>query len=141
MLRKTIPLAVVLSLVAPIARAEAPICFPGRDVLDLARVMWIEARGEPDIGQQWIGYVVMNRANSQQFPSSIREVLLDRKHACQFTRLCRRDLREIPFSTKELRNACIVYHLYHPEVEPTGGMMYFNTSRGTVRIGNHWFSK
>lgn len=41
----------------------------------LAKVIWVEARGEPAEGQQAIAEIVFNRILSEDFPNTVREVL------------------------------------------------------------------
>ena len=41
----------------------------------LARVVWVEARGECDEGQQAVAEVVLNRMASNSFPDTLREVI------------------------------------------------------------------
>ncbi len=42
----------------------------------LAKVIWVEARGEPAEGQQAIAEIVFNRILSDDFPNTVRDVLL-----------------------------------------------------------------
>ena len=46
-----------------------------RDLELLARIIWLEARGEPFEGQVAVGAVVLNRVASRQFPDTVEEVL------------------------------------------------------------------
>lgn len=41
----------------------------------LARMVWVEARGESDEGQQAVAEVVLNRVFSDQFPNTVRSVV------------------------------------------------------------------
>ena len=41
----------------------------------IARVVWVESRGEPAEGQQAVAEVVLNRLASDQFPDELREVI------------------------------------------------------------------
>lgn len=45
------------------------------DIQLLAKVIWVESRGEPARGQQAIAEVVLNRLVSDDFPDSVRDVL------------------------------------------------------------------
>ncbi len=51
----------------------------------LSRIISAEAGGESIEGKILVGNVVMNRVTSQEFPSSIREVIFDTKYGVQFT--------------------------------------------------------
>ena len=41
----------------------------------IARVVWVESRGEPEEGQQAVAEVVLNRLASDQFPDDLQDVL------------------------------------------------------------------
>lgn len=43
----------------------------------LARLVWLEARGEPAEGQQAVAEVVLNRVAADNFPNTIREVIYE----------------------------------------------------------------
>lgn len=43
----------------------------------LARLVWLEARGEPAEGQQAVAEVVLNRLAADNFPSTVREVIYE----------------------------------------------------------------
>jgi spore germination cell wall hydrolase CwlJ-like protein len=60
---------------APTVRATPA---PSSDVELLAGIIWQEARGESDRGQQAVGEVVMNRVRSPRFPNSIAAVYAQR---------------------------------------------------------------
>ncbi|WP_052446724.1 cell wall hydrolase [Candidatus Soleaferrea massiliensis] len=44
----------------------------------LAKIVWIESRGEPDEGQQGVVEVVFNRVLNSRFPNSIHDVIYQR---------------------------------------------------------------
>jgi len=60
---------------APTARVTPA---PQSDAELLAGIIWQEARGESDRGQQAVGEVVMNRVRSPRFPNSIAAVYAQR---------------------------------------------------------------
>jgi len=60
---------------APAARATHA---PTADAELLAGIIWQEARGESDRGQQAVGEVVMNRVRSPRFPDTIAAVYAQR---------------------------------------------------------------
>ena len=45
------------------------------DIQLIARVVWVEARGEPAEGQQAVAEVVLNRMASDQFPDDLKQVI------------------------------------------------------------------
>ena len=59
--------------------------FSRDEIISLARIIHGEARGEPFKGQIAVGAVVMNRVESDKFPDTIREVILqDGQFSCLF---------------------------------------------------------
>lgn len=67
---------------------RAVVRFTNAEVRCMAEVIYREARGEPEIGQIGVGYVVLNRMASPNYPSTICGVVYDRKHGCQFSWAC-----------------------------------------------------
>jgi len=55
------------------------------DVYWLARIVEAEARGETYESRLAVANVVLNRRDSDLFPSTVREVIFDRQHGIQFT--------------------------------------------------------
>lgn len=54
--------------------------------LDLFKLcLFFEARGEPEIGIKWVGFVIRNRVYSNMFPNTYREVLLQKKQFSCFS--------------------------------------------------------
>jgi len=51
----------------------------------LSRIISAESRGEPLEGKLAVGTVVCNRVEAANFPSTVREVIFDRKYGVQFT--------------------------------------------------------
>ena len=54
------------------------------DLYWLSRIISAESQGEPLLGQLAVGHVVLNRVESAEFPSTIRDVIFDVKYAVQF---------------------------------------------------------
>ncbi len=57
----------------------------------LAQAIYFESRGEPERGQRAVAQVILNRAKSGFFPSTICGVIYQntsRRHACQFSYAC-----------------------------------------------------
>ena len=118
----------------------------GLDQLDLlARIIWLEARGEPFEGQVAVGAVVLNRVASPDFPGSVAEVLAQ---PGQFA-----------FSMAEIAAATPGPMAYEAAAralageDPTGGALFFYNPEKTRtpefwatrpvlrRIGNHVFTR
>lgn len=64
---------------------------PPKELKCLAEAVYFEARGEPETGQRAVAQVVLNRAASGIYPSSICGVVYqnqNRRNACQFSFAC-----------------------------------------------------
>jgi spore germination cell wall hydrolase CwlJ-like protein len=64
---------------------------PPKELECLAEAVYFEARGEPVTGQRAVAQVVLNRAASGTYPSSICGVVYQnqgRRNACQFSFAC-----------------------------------------------------
>jgi spore germination cell wall hydrolase CwlJ-like protein len=90
--------SVVVPTQSPTVVTEAPVApltmpYSTADVECVAQAMYREARGEGDRGQFAVGYVVMNRKNSKDFPSTVCGVVYQgkREHMCQFSWVCKKD--------------------------------------------------
>ena len=69
----------------PVAvRRNAGRAYTQEDLDWLSRIISAESRGESLTGQVAVGNVVLNRAASEKFPDTIREVIFDKKDAVQF---------------------------------------------------------
>lgn len=122
----------------------------------LAEAIYFEARSEPKLGQIAVGYVILNRAENEDYPGSIHEVITqDRKPGdlvCQFSYTCDNipDVVYEPEAWEEaMKNAALVYYKKTPD--PTNGSLYYKNSKKskqkwstdwqTVAIGKHTFYK
>lgn len=115
-----------------------------RDLLYLAQTITGEARGETFKGQVAVAAVVLNRVKDQRFPSTIRDVVLEKG---QFTSLYDGQINYY-YSDSALMAAQLALLGY----DPTGGAIFFYnpriatervwiTSREVVaRIGEHVFA-
>ncbi|HHY94980.1 MAG TPA: LysM peptidoglycan-binding domain-containing protein [Firmicutes bacterium] len=88
------------------------------DLLLLARLIEAEAGGEPFLGKVAVGAVVVNRALSGQFASSIRGVIFDWD---QFEPVLNGYLWQVNPSQDSLKAAQEALSGY----DPTGGALYF----------------
>jgi spore germination cell wall hydrolase CwlJ-like protein len=46
-----------------------------RELFELTRAIYFEARGEDDLGQAAVAHVILNRVRSPSYPDSVREVV------------------------------------------------------------------
>lgn len=58
---------------------------PDDSLMWLSRIIHAESEGEVFEGMVAVGNVVMNRVASEQYPSTVYEVIFDKKHGVQFT--------------------------------------------------------
>ncbi len=59
--------------------------YVSEDLYWLSRIISAEAQGEPLLGKLAVGAVVLNRVERDDFPSTVRGVIFDRKNGVQFT--------------------------------------------------------
>jgi N-acetylmuramoyl-L-alanine amidase len=118
---------------APAARATHA---PTADAELLAGIIWQEARGESDRGQQAVGEVVMNRVRSPKFPNSIAAVYAQRGQFSGYGKAMRP-------TDRERGNARLVLE-GRTDILPAD-VVYFSTtaqnSRVWGRIGGHVFCR
>ena len=102
----------------------------------LAAIIWCGAGNQPYDGMVAVGSVVMNRVASSSFPNTVAEVL---NQPGQF----------YPASSGTLQKAIeagindTCYSAAQDAmngVQPVPGALYFNTSSGTTKLGDHYFS-
>lgn len=140
-------LASIASMLAAISPAEAMptptpaptvrvMPTPSSDVELLAGIIWQEARGESDRGQQAVGEVVMNRVRSPRFPDSIAAVYAQRGQFSGYGKALRP-------TDRERVNARLVLQ-GRTDILPDD-VVYFSTtaqnSRVWGRIGGHVFCR
>ena len=74
-----------------IAAAPKALAVSSKDVGCLADAIYFEARGEPEMGQEAVAQVILNRAASGVYPKSVCGVVYQNQHrrnACQFSFAC-----------------------------------------------------
>lgn len=114
------------------------------DVTLLARLIDVEARGEPYRGKVAVGAVVVNRVKDPRFPSSIRDVIYEPN---QFYT---RGLQQHRVPSEESRQAALAalrgedptggaLFFYNPDKAPTTA--WWASRPGRMRIGNHVFTR
>jgi spore germination cell wall hydrolase CwlJ-like protein len=123
-------LAALLAVAAPAAAEDIP---SKRDLACLAEAVYYEARGEPVQGRAAVAYVVLNRAESGEFPESPCAVVAE---GCQFSYRC--DGRPESLAVRADRDAAFATAkavLTGAVADPTNGALFFHASR--IRPG--WF--
>jgi len=106
----------------------------------LARLVWLEARGEGERGQQAVAEVVMNRVSDPRFPDTVNGVVFQTDPCLQFA-----PSGMIPHTTPQQAQYDAVDEALYGEPVLETDYVYFNTlpvtTVGVIRIGNHYFSK
>lgn len=107
----------------------------------MAKIVWLEARGESPEGQQAVAEVILNRVAADNFPSSVEEVIFegqDGHGAVQFTTAAYLESA----TPGEAQYEAVGQALYGTAVLPMD-VVYFSTSgendRVWGRIGGHIF--
>jgi spore germination cell wall hydrolase CwlJ-like protein len=139
--------AVLATLFATAASAAAEDAPSERDLACVAEAVYYEARGEPDRGRAAVAYVVLNRAESGEFPETPCAVVAE---GCQFSYRC--DGRPEALAVRADRDAAFVTAkavLTGAVADPTSGALFFHASRirpgwfetraRVGKIGNHVF--
>ena len=83
--------ALKVQSVATAKAVSAKSAVTAKDETCLANAIYFEARGESEIGQEAVAQVILNRAASGHFPSSLCGVVYQNQHrhnACQFSFAC-----------------------------------------------------
>ena len=105
--------------------------------LDLiAALIWCEAGNQPYDGMVAVGSVVMNRVASSSFPNTVAGVL---NQPGQFYPASSGTLQKT--IEAGINDTC--YSAARDAmngVQPVPGALYFNTSSGTTKLGDHYFS-
>lgn len=151
-------LAILLAAAAAAtAQADLPPAGLQRDVRHeiecLAKTVYFEARGEPELGQRAVAHVVMNRVAHPGFADSVCGVVKQgggRGPSCQFSWYCD-GLSDQPREAERWAEArALARAVYWGEsVDVTGGALYFHAThvsprwreafRRGERIGRHVF--
>lgn len=108
--------------------------YSDRDLL--AAIIYTEAGNQSQEGQVAVGSVVMNRVASGSFPDTVSEVL---NQEGQFYPASSGTLQSalengVPDSAYAAADAAMTGE------KPVGDALYFNTSSGTTKLGDHYFS-
>jgi N-acetylmuramoyl-L-alanine amidase len=99
---------------------------PAADRACLAEAIYFEARGTSREGQAAVAHVVLNRAESPKFPSSVCGVIADR---CQFSYRCN-GRSNAPSDRRAHTEALrIAEAVLAGAPDPTNGALFFHSSR------------
>ena len=118
----------------------------------LALALYWEARGEPEVGMVAVGWAILNRASSPEFPATPCGVVFEggEQPPCQFSWWCD-GKSDRPRDRRSWIRAQVVAAslLTKPPPDPTHGALFFHSTRigvpwkrprkRTAHIGNHIF--
>jgi spore germination cell wall hydrolase CwlJ-like protein len=125
-----------------------------QEVECLARTIYFEARGEPDLGKIAVGHVVMNRAAHPLFPAAVCAVVRQGgeklRNRCQFSWWCDgRSDQPTEWRAWEQSQALARRIYWEPAEDPTGGALWYHSEKVTPswrralapgpKIGRHVF--
>lgn len=112
----------------------------------LSRIISAESRGESLIGQIAVGNVVLNRTRSEQFPSTVYEVIFDTKFGVQFTPAASGTIYEEPAESSIIAaKICLEGYslsediLYFLNESISTNMWVTNNRTYVMTLGNHTF--
>ena len=118
----------------------------------LALALYWEARGEPHEGKIAVGWTILNRERSPDFPSSVCGVVFDGGETppCQFSWWCDGKSDRPRDRNSWIRSQVVAARLLtDPPPDPTLGALFFHSTSisvpwvrprtRTARIGNHIF--
>ena len=141
-------LLLLLTAAAPDAQAR-PL---EREHHCLALALYWEARGESELGMVAVGWTILNRASSPDFPATPCGVVLDggEQPPCQFSWWCDGKSDRPRDRHSWIRAQVVAANLLtRPPPDPTRGALFFHSTsidvpwarprKRTARIGNHIF--
>ena len=103
----------------------------------LAALIYCEAGNQPYEGKVAVGAVVMNRVASGRFPNTIEQVIYQRG---QFTPAMTGKLARV-IASGRIPESCFQAARAALAGETTvGNALFFNTSHGSFKLGDHYFS-
>ena len=111
------------------------------DVNALARILWWEARGEPEKGQVAVCNVVINRTRDKRWPNTIQDVIAQ---PAQFTPYGNPSYGTVAIPAKQMD---IARRALSGERAVPDDYYYYSVGKATryakdfVQIGNHWFGR
>ena len=118
----------------------------------LSLALYWEARGEPEKGRLAVGWTILNRERSPEFPSSVCGVVFEGGETppCQFSWWCDGKSDRPRDKKSWIRSQVLAARLLtDPPPDPTRGALFFHSTSiavpwvrprtRTARIGNHIF--
>jgi N-acetylmuramoyl-L-alanine amidase len=122
----------------------------------LAKNIYFESRGEPRKGQLAVGFVTLNRVDSNKYPDSVCEVVYQKiRGRCQFSWVCQKKSK---ITDRNRFNSILdfsrgLYYNHTSIKDPSRGALFFcekgaysvlkryNNVKVTAKIGDHIFYK
>lgn len=103
----------------------------------LAALIYCEAGNQPYAGKVAVGAVVMNRVESRRFPNTMEGVIYQ---SGQFTPARTGKLARV-LSSNSIPSSCYdaAYDALNGS-DPVNGALFFNSRRGSFKLGDHYFS-
>lgn len=139
--KKAIILAILIIIpTASFAKTKQPLNVESEKIC-LAKAIYHEAKGEPDIGKKGVAKVVLNRKQHDKFPKTICGVINqvdydDGKKLCQFSWVCSRPKRYDSDSWKEsleLSDDILNKRVSLPNFNPN--VLFFKSVKSRVGFG------
>lgn len=116
------------------------ISFTQEEIIELASLVYLEARGESKEGQQAVAEVVLNRVIDEDFPNNIHDVIFDTKYGVQFS-----PYELVPYTTPTEEQYEAVNNALYGNNILDRTVVYFATapinSDIYITIGNHVFCR
>lgn len=118
----------------------ADLSLTDEDIEEIARIVWLESKGEPAEGQQAVAEVILNRVINDAFPDSVHEVIHQGEDTSvpQFSTVYDLDTAQPTEAQYEAIDAA----MYGPSVLPTE-VVFFSVGgendRVYRKIGGHIF--
>lgn len=112
------------------------------DIEEIARIVWLESRGEPKEGQQAVAEVILNRVINPAFPDNVHDVIHQGEDSSvpQFSTVYDMDTAQPTEAQYEAIDAA----MYGPNVLPED-VVFFSVDgendRVFKQIGNHIFCR
>ena len=130
----------------PSSVPSASAYYNSTDLYWLSRIISAEAKGEPLTGQIAVGNVVLNRTRSTAFPSTVKDVIFDKKYGVQFSPVANGTIYQTPSESAVMAaKICLegyslssrVLYFFNPSL--TSGAWISATRPYIMTIGNHKF--
>lgn len=120
--------------------------YNAEDLYWLSRIISAESRGESFMGKCGVGNVVLSRRESDQFPSSVKDVIFDTRYGVQFSPIADGSIYNEPTPESILAAKAVLdgfvkvdKALYFLNPRTATNSWIINNRRFCMRIGNHDF--